>query len=173
MNLEAVHQLRDKALGDFSLVTHHEFGLVASPEGYRFNNYFTRAAMRSGMAITEKLDLETAPSVLPFIIKSEEVAIDNIGVKSEPETGELEDLLPHEFHNKNSPQDRLIELGKQLPVRVNPDGSRELVTYFADDVNSLFRSCICNTGRALAQLEGIDTQRAYYAKRWPIMVRTL
>jgi len=173
MTPEAGVEARKTALNNLLQVTHPEFGIVPSPEGNRFNNYFARDAMRSGMVVSERLDPESAKLILPSIIKSEEVAIFHIGVKSDRETGEKEGLPPHEVHSKNSPQARLVELEKDQPVRVNPDGSRELTTWFADDVSSLFRSCVCNTGRTLARLEGSDAQKEYYLKRWPVVLRTL
>ena len=173
MTPESQAEVGNTALYNLLQVTHPEFGIVPSPEGNRFNNYFTRDAMRSGMVVSERLDLESARLIIPAIIKSQEVAISHIGVKTDPETGERKDLLPHEVHSKNSPQDRLIELEKDHPVKVNSDGIREMVTWFADDVNSLFRSNVASTGKALARLEGIDSQREYYLQRWPVVLRTL
>ncbi|GEM_PF-3326858 len=173
MTPESKAEAGNAALNSFLRVIHPEFGIVPSPEGNRFSNFFTRDAMRSGMVVLERLDLRSAGLILPAIIKSQEVAISNIGVKSDSDTGEKEGRLPHEVHSKNSPQDRLIELEKDHPVRVNPDGSREMVTWFADDVNSIFRSNVANTGKALARFEGIDSQREYYLQRWPIVLRTL
>lgn len=139
MTPETVVAIRKKAVG-YLLSSITEKGIPAAVEGRFRNVIFTRDYAISGLLLLEKPQNGELPLLLDGIRRSLETSASHQGTRFNPVTSETPGEMPHEIHDKDSPQDRLAEIKDNGGPVVEVNGHLEMVTYWARDANALWNS---------------------------------
>lgn len=160
------YRLRAGALSDLPLISHPDWGLLASGAG-RFTAYFGRDAAKSIILSLSKAGNADVPQLLEAAMASQRTAARLQGKRFDPRTEEAPGKKPHEFHDYSSPQDRLEEMRRHgWPVYDHDDGALGMLYYGAGDATALFTISVAVVARALKR-KSPGKYDGYLQEMWP------
>lgn len=176
--IDVIKFLTNLTIRDLKSCIDDEFGLMAAgikEDGSRnrFSALYVRDLAVSAQEALPNVDNELASVVIPAVICGLDLAVLHIGTKNNPETNEHNNRLPHEVHTVNSDQGWLAYCERDFPVVTRPDGKKEMINYFADDVNSEFRNAVYSVVGALNKFRGAEEGSQYAWRMWPYVLATL
>ncbi|MDP2672166.1 MAG: hypothetical protein Q8O68_01500 [Candidatus Daviesbacteria bacterium] len=168
MSPEKARVLRQDCLAEIPDLIDEGLGIKASggsQDRFRNTHYGRDAYISIIMGLSEPQN-GSLQLLLRAAIQTQRLAASLQGREFNSATEEAPGKKPHEFHNGNSPQLRLLEMRKRgWPVYELGDGRLGMLYYGSGDATPLFNISVAVVYRAIASKDKLDA-KAYLREMW-------